>query len=309
MLYHFNSALLHDAMAALLGGITTRIGNEIKWQDKIGMPVTINLIDADKELYTVSYYGDDGKIMGLVSMTGNKPNGNYIRYYSNGRIEEEGFFINGRRYGIFKQYYKDGTTACITTYRNNKLDGERCYYYDNGKIKSEVNYLDGTLHGWQIQYNKNGKVESENYFKKDKVCSKYTKLPKGYLEKKEKANMEFQKNDPRVSEIVRKTYPGYKGRKSVKVYARETKHISDYWDGGSRTYAAYFNLKTMTNISASDMGFERQAMANPFSLNIGEVKIIPETAVVEESIFCGKSIGLSISIHPDIYKEWEKNCK
>jgi hypothetical protein len=49
--------LLHDAYTALLSGLTYKTGNEIHWKDKIGNPITIELVDIEKCKYIVkSYY-------------------------------------------------------------------------------------------------------------------------------------------------------------------------------------------------------------------------------------------------------------
>lgn len=118
--------------------------------------------------------------------------------------------------------------------------------------------------------------------------------------------MQFKKSDPKVSDIVKSAYPGYRGRRPVRVQSREKYRVSDYWSEGSRTYARFLHLPTRRFIKAEQMGFEQQEQNNPFSLMIGDVKLTPETAVVEQSIFCGKNMGIRIYLHPDTYAEWEE---
>ena len=52
-------SLLHDAYVALLSGLTTQNNrNEIYWKNNFGKPITIEIIDAETEIYIVrGYYG------------------------------------------------------------------------------------------------------------------------------------------------------------------------------------------------------------------------------------------------------------
>jgi len=120
--------------------------------------------------------------------------------------------------------------------------------------------------------------------------------------------MEFKKTDPKVADIVRKTYPQYRGRRPVKVQSRERYRVADYWSEGSRTYAQFMHLPTRRLIQPEQMGYEQQKMNNPFNQRIGSVTLTPDTAVVEESIFRGKSMGIRIYLHPETYTAWEQGA-
>lgn len=116
--------------------------------------------------------------------------------------------------------------------------------------------------------------------------------------------LEFKKSDPQVASIVKSAYPDYRGRRPIKVIGREQYLVLDYWSEGSRTYARFYHIPTRRFIQASQMGFEQQKQGNPFNLMIGHVKLSPETAVIENSIFRGKCSGVRIILHPDTYAEW-----
>lgn len=104
-------------------------------------------------------------------------NGDY-KYFKNNRLKEEGTYKEGRKDGVYKEYYSDGVALkketpfkegklngiVKTYYTNGKLetekgyamsieDGvERDYDYESGEITTDRNYKNGVLHGSQIAY-------------------------------------------------------------------------------------------------------------------------------------------------------------
>jgi len=114
--------------------------------------------------------------------------------------------------------------------------------------------------------------------------------------------MEFPKKDPRVAHFVRH-FSGYRGRKPVRIRGSQSYHVSDYWSEGSRVYSYFINPHTGAKLSDSEVGFEAQERANPFKLRMGSAELSPNVAVVENSIFCGKNMGIRVVMHPDTYQE------
>jgi len=117
--------------------------------------------------------------------------------------------------------------------------------------------------------------------------------------------MEFSKNDPKVARLVTMCYPSYKGRRKVKVSAKQRCRVNDYWDGGSRDYVEFVHLPTNRILSLDQVEYEKQERGNPFNQNLGYVTLTPDIAAVEHSIFCGKPGGIRIALHPDTYAKWE----
>lgn len=116
--------------------------------------------------------------------------------------------------------------------------------------------------------------------------------------------LSFKKSDPKVEWMVRLCYPSYKGRRPVKVEARQSYRVTDYWDGGSRDYVEFVDLKTRRRLSQDQLSFEKQTQGNPFNLNIGTVQLSPGVAAVEQCIFCGKNLGIRIYVHPDSFGDF-----
>jgi antitoxin component YwqK of YwqJK toxin-antitoxin module len=51
-------------------------------------------------------------------------------------------FINGKRNGLYKSYWKNGQLENISTYIDDKLNGECKSYYPNGQLYFSCTYID-----------------------------------------------------------------------------------------------------------------------------------------------------------------------
>ena len=79
-------------------------------------------------------------------------------YYKNGEIKTFVIFKNGKRNGVYKSYYEDGTILLESMYINGVQEGfEKCYY-NNGKIKEENNFKNGERNGVCKTYSKDGQL-------------------------------------------------------------------------------------------------------------------------------------------------------
>jgi uncharacterized protein len=96
-------------------------------------------------------------------------------YYSNGKIESEISYKNGKKHGPFKVWNSNGELNSEAYFENDSLVGRATHYYDNGKKNYESNRNNNyKLHGlyrvWYRNgvlsdsgYNKNGQREGEWY--------------------------------------------------------------------------------------------------------------------------------------------------
>ncbi len=101
-------------------------------------------------------------------------------------------------------------------------------------------------------------------------------------------------SDPSVVEIARIAFPGYNGRK-FKVKVTDTPvGLKSYWDEGSRSLHVLVNLETRKTIEVPQNGtmFDKQVINN-------DKFPCPGIAVVTNTIFRGKDLGITISIHPN----------
>lgn len=106
-----------------------------------------------------------------------------------------------------------------------------------------------------------------------------------------------------VASLIKTAFPGAKSRRVVKIYERETYHIADFWDGGSRNECKLINLQTNQVLSSDSIPTEvRQKAANPYNLPITDVRLSENIAIIEHCIFCGKDLGYRIYVGTGVCK-------
>ncbi len=91
-----------------------------------------------------------------------KKTGLWVQYYCNGKVKNELTFSNNQPNGYAKFYYTNGKISEEGLWQNNVWIGGYKYYYENGQIAYEFNYnAHGKREGPQKYYHENGKVKIE----------------------------------------------------------------------------------------------------------------------------------------------------
>ena len=67
----------------------------------------------------------------------------FAEYYDDGAKESGGSYRGDKRFGVFRQWYPNGTLAEVSHWRSGLLDGELISYDQRGKIERRQNYRDG----------------------------------------------------------------------------------------------------------------------------------------------------------------------
>ncbi len=97
--------------------------------------------------------------------------------YASTAVVEEGFYVENKKIGIWKDYYCNGNLKTKITYVNGRPDGPASKYYENGKLKEEgiwkiskwvgeykLYYANGQPRH-EFNFNANGKREgNQRYF-------------------------------------------------------------------------------------------------------------------------------------------------
>ena len=101
--------------------------------------------------------------------SGNEPNPSTQKevkqsFFSNGNLEYEAEYVNGKLDGASKVWLEDGTLYSISKYSNNQPHGIWKKIHPNGKLMFEVNYEYGQKHGVEKWYYDNGNLKSEQEF-------------------------------------------------------------------------------------------------------------------------------------------------
>jgi len=110
---------------------------------------TINFIDANslKQGFWI-YFGKDKKIPG----------------YKDDQIVEEGRYLDNRKAGIWKKFFKNGNIQNEITYKSNRPNGHAKIYYENGNLKEEGLWKSNKWVGNYKFYHENGAVYQEFAF-------------------------------------------------------------------------------------------------------------------------------------------------
>lgn len=90
-------------------------------------------------------------------------NGEYTKYYQNGKIESKTYFVNGRADGTWFFYYEDGTLKEVRSYWNNLQTGQAVCYYPNGKAERQKTYVNGYPRGLELTWYQSGKLHTRQY--------------------------------------------------------------------------------------------------------------------------------------------------
>jgi antitoxin component YwqK of YwqJK toxin-antitoxin module len=74
------------------------------------------------------------------------------------QIVEEGFYVDGRKEGIWIKYFSSGTVQLKGTYNNNRPEGAFTRYYPNGKIAEQGEFQSNGYKGLLLRYHENGQL-------------------------------------------------------------------------------------------------------------------------------------------------------
>jgi len=97
-------SILHDALTALLSGITTyKTGTkEIWWKDDYGGDITIEVVDAETESYVEREYYPNRQVRNEYHYHSGKLQGLCKGWYNNGQLWFRVNYRCGKRYGSYE---------------------------------------------------------------------------------------------------------------------------------------------------------------------------------------------------------------
>lgn len=114
-------------------------------------------------------YFEDGGMKSAVPYRFGKEHGTCKYYFINAphplKIEME--MRNGKRQGDFVKYYINGRLETRCTYQNDLLEGTEECYHIKGYRTSVTNYLHGKKHGQYVLYYPNGEIVEQGFFYED----------------------------------------------------------------------------------------------------------------------------------------------
>ena len=101
----------------------------------------------DNEIKTL--YWNNGQVLSQIHYLDGKRDGSCRQWYKNGQLMNEGFYKNGKMIGYWMSYYENGQIESHGTYKYtesglySRKDGVWKYYYDNGQLQTESIIKDG----------------------------------------------------------------------------------------------------------------------------------------------------------------------
>ncbi len=110
--------------------------------------------DEEKKLKWYEYCMIEGKYIGR-----------YRRWYYNGHLYIDCFYIDGKLDGICREWYENGQIKTEDFYKNDKYHGNHKWWYDNGQLGLYCFYKDGQKDNVYIEWQKIGIIILNNNYK------------------------------------------------------------------------------------------------------------------------------------------------
>lgn len=122
----------------------------------------------DNLVKTTAYYENgllesvlSQKVIGLELVN----HGRCEAYYSNGNMQSNGVWKDGKREGEYKEYYENGKVKSTGRFKDDLYVGNWMFYYENGKIRRNVHFTEfGAYDGIEMRYDENGNLTLKQEF-------------------------------------------------------------------------------------------------------------------------------------------------
>lgn len=111
-------------------------------------------------------------------------NGKYKKWYSNGQIQIESNYKDGKLHGEYIEWYQSGSINIQCNYKNGKLHGSYKEWHENvkssGHIKIECYYKNGLIEGIFREWYNTGAIRLQCGYKNGKNNGQYRELYLNY---------------------------------------------------------------------------------------------------------------------------------
>ncbi|MDA8828057.1 hypothetical protein N9N82_11945 [Luminiphilus sp.] len=84
--------------------------------------------------------------------------------HENGKPAFSGSFVEGKRDGAYKRWFRNGNVREESFFASGKLQGLGRFFYESGSIRTLTNYLSDRRHGKQISYATDGSIQKVKCF-------------------------------------------------------------------------------------------------------------------------------------------------
>ena len=123
-------------------------------------------------------------------------------------IEETGFYLNGKKYGIWLTYLENSQPIYSKTFEADTLNGTYKIFYDNGKLEMQGEYVKGFKEGDWVTYYPDSSVHIYDKFFHGRLVKDIIHQPhdKMYI-----AEAGFNFNQYLLRKLKKANYPAIKG--------------------------------------------------------------------------------------------------
>lgn len=120
---------------------------------------------------------------GILDMNG-KRQGLWKEFYPTGELRSQGKYLNSNPVGLWKFFFPDKTIEIIGNYDNKgRKAGEWLWFYVNGDTMMIENYTDGELDGEFVEFDEKGKILSKGLYVEGTEDGQWIYHNNGYTEK------------------------------------------------------------------------------------------------------------------------------
>lgn len=120
--------------------------------------------DADGNITSAEIWNRDILLAeGLYDNQGRKQ-GIWKYYWQDGTLKATGKYSNDRKDGQWKYYFENGHLEQIGVYIFDQMDGVWNWYFDNDSLRLRQEFLEGLAHGSVIEYNDSNEIIVEGQF-------------------------------------------------------------------------------------------------------------------------------------------------
>lgn len=117
-------------------------------------------LEGQKQGEWITYFSN-GKVESRLSYAGDRADGDFRNWHENGNKAEVGKWHNGEKAGEWVSWHANGKIAGAVSYKDGMPNGRGISYYDNEKPKVRGEWKTGQKHGNWIEYYRSG-AEKEN---------------------------------------------------------------------------------------------------------------------------------------------------
>jgi antitoxin component YwqK of YwqJK toxin-antitoxin module len=187
------------------------------------------------------YINGDDIIDFKSTISENGKTGKWLSYYENGSLESESFYKAGEIDGLATGFFVNGNAEYKSNYKSGLMNGETFFYFDNGKIEYSGNYMNDKENGLFVFYFENGAKKRESFYENG--------LIKGIVKEYDSLGLLKQETEYKSGQINGKIKTFYKSGKveSESYYFNKKIHgaFITYFENGNIQYKATIDSNSL----------------------------------------------------------------